>query len=88
MSNDDSTVFITRREFYSALAIVWAYIWLLLGDQLRIDEGRWSVWALWGAALLMMVAYSWQANRAARSLKTAGRQDGGEDAEEEGRVSG
>jgi hypothetical protein len=62
MAHGDETLSITRREFYGALTIVWAYIWVVIGALLRF-EGRWTTGILWLASLMMVVAYSWQIRR-------------------------
>ncbi len=48
---------VTRREFYSALVIIWIYIMLVLGNLFKADE-RWTTGLLWAASLLMVIAYS------------------------------
>jgi hypothetical protein len=57
---DDSSTFVTRRELYSSLSLVWLYILLVLGDLLRIDW-RWSTGILWGAALFMSLFFTFSA---------------------------
>jgi hypothetical protein len=37
MPGDNDSLFVTRREFYGALALVWCYIALTLGDLLRVE---------------------------------------------------
>lgn len=56
MSRDNGSVPVTRREFYSALALIWLYIALVLGDLTRI-ETRWTTVILFLAAIVSAFSY-------------------------------
>jgi hypothetical protein len=57
MVGDNQPALVTRREFHSALAILWVYIFLALGDLARI-EGSWTTMALALAASAMATVYA------------------------------
>ena len=57
MADGDKSMFVTRREFYAALVVVWLYIMIVIGDLQRI-EWRWTMAIMWGVSILMMVSYS------------------------------
>jgi hypothetical protein len=65
MTNGDKPVYITRREFYGALGIVWFYIMLVLGDLFRL-ESRWTTGILWLASFVLAMTYVAQASLGAR----------------------
>jgi ribosomal protein L7/L12 len=50
------SIYLTRREFYTALGIVWLYIFLVLGDLVRLQERSTTI-ILMVAALLMTFVY-------------------------------
>jgi hypothetical protein len=54
---DDRRVYVTRREFYGALTIVWVYIMFVLGDLFRREE-RLTTGMLWAASFLMVLLYT------------------------------
>ena len=53
----DRSAHVTRREFYSAMLVVWLYIMLVIGDLLRF-ESRWTMQILFFASLLTMFFYA------------------------------
>jgi len=57
MVTTDKSAPVTRREFYSALVVIWLYMALVLGDLLRI-EGHWTTGVLWAASIMCLLAYS------------------------------
>ena len=63
---DDTSVYVTRRELYSSLSIVWLYIAIVLADLLRIDW-RWSMGIICGAALFMSLFFTYNALKQKRS---------------------
>lgn len=69
MSDGNNTLNVTRREFYSALVVVWLYIMLVTGDLARVG-GSWTNWILWAASLFMVVAYSIKGFRARAASKS------------------
>lgn len=71
MADGDKSARVTRREFYGALVVIWMYIWLVIGDLLRI-EWRWSTAILWLASLFLFVVYSVVSLRAGRGAGPAG----------------
>ena len=66
MADSEKSGQVTRREFYGALVVIWFYIWLVIGDLLRIEQ-RWTTAILWLASLLMFLAYTVISLRAGRS---------------------
>jgi ribosomal protein L7/L12 len=64
MSKSDKPVFITRREFYSALVALWLFILLVLGVLMRLDS-QWTTVVLFLAAMAIAIGYIVQASRAA-----------------------
>jgi hypothetical protein len=58
MSRGDGPVYVTRREFFAALTIVWLYIMLVLSELWRRDEERWTMGVLWAASGLMVLVYT------------------------------
>jgi hypothetical protein len=66
MTNGDKPVYITRREFYGALWVVWLSIMLVLGDLLRI-EWRWTTAILCLASFVMAMVYMVQVSRAVQA---------------------
>ena len=66
MADSEKSGQVTRREFYGALVVIWFYIWLVIGDLLRIER-RWTTAILWLASLLMFLAYTVISLRAGRS---------------------
>jgi hypothetical protein len=65
MAEGERPVYVTRREFYGALVMVWLYIQLAFGDLLRI-EWRWPTGLIWLASFAVMVLYLVQSIRAGR----------------------
>jgi ribosomal protein L7/L12 len=63
MSKIDKPVFITRREFYSALVVLWLFIMLVLGVLMRLDS-QWTTVVLFLAAMAIALGYIVQASRA------------------------
>jgi ribosomal protein L7/L12 len=64
MSKSEKPVFITRREFYSALVVLWIHIMLVLGVLMRLDS-QWTTVVLFLAAMAIATVYIVQASRAA-----------------------
>jgi hypothetical protein len=56
MADCDKPVYITRTEFYGALALVWLYIMLVIGDLIRL-EWRWTMGLLMLASCVMMISF-------------------------------
>jgi len=69
MANGDKSIYVTRREFYGALVIVWLYIMLVIGDQIRL-EWRWTMGILMLASCLMMISFAVLAFRASQTRGT------------------
>jgi hypothetical protein len=57
MAEADKSTHVTRREFYSALSLLWLYIMVVIGDLLKSDPS-FSKWILWGGPLLLWLTYS------------------------------
>jgi hypothetical protein len=57
MAEADKSTYVTQREFYSALSLLWLYIALVIGHLLTNDPSL-SKWLLWGVSLLLAFTYS------------------------------
>jgi hypothetical protein len=75
MNSEDKSLYVTRRDFYTALTIVWSYIMLILADLLRI-EFRKTTAVLCAASVGMIFAYAWQGLREGRTPPTASQPSG------------
>ncbi len=57
MSKTDNSLYVTCREFYSALMIVWLYILLVIGDLMRLEGRSGTRFLLWAASFFMTAVY-------------------------------
>jgi hypothetical protein len=57
MADDSSNPPVTRKEFYVALAMIWLYIAIVIGQFLK-DDAKWSLYVLFAAALIMTFTFS------------------------------
>jgi hypothetical protein len=57
MTDQGGGRFVTRRDFYSALSIIWLYIFLVIGELLR-EDSRWTKWVLWAVSAVSMLMYA------------------------------
>jgi hypothetical protein len=57
MAESSTTPTVTRKEFYSALSLIWLYIMLVIG-QLLNDDAKWTLYVLFAAALVMSLTFS------------------------------
>jgi hypothetical protein len=57
MTDTEKAMYVTRREFYVALMIVWIYIMLVIGDMMRLEEHSVSRFLLWAASFFMAFVY-------------------------------
>ncbi len=56
---------VTRREFFSALSLVWLYIALVIGDLMRMEQ-RWTTMVLFAASVMMLCVYAFLGFQAMR----------------------
>ncbi len=71
MGGGTEPIYVTRKEFYLGLSIVWLYIMLVVGDLMRL-EARWSTRILWLGSCLLLIVYLVAGTRAGR--KAAGKE--------------
>jgi hypothetical protein len=57
MADDSTNPPVTRKEFYVALAMIWLYIAIVIGQFLN-DDAKWSLYVLFAAALIMTFTFS------------------------------
>ncbi len=74
MSSNEVTI--SRRDFYSSLAVVWMFIMIILHKQLIASPNNpgWQDYLIWGSALGMTFvysAYAWKERRRLRSAPAA-----------------
>jgi hypothetical protein len=72
MVNGDKRIFVTRREFYGGLALVWAYIMLVISELIR-REWRWTMGLLLLASCVVTILFSVLAFRSSRMGATGNR---------------
>ena len=72
MPDENKSLYVTRVQFYTALAVVWLYIMLVIGDLQRVDA-RVSTGVLWVASLGGVILYSVMSFRARRSSRSGNR---------------
>jgi len=74
MADDSTNPPVTRKEFYIALAMIWLYIAIVIGQFMK-DDGKWSLYILFAAALIMTVSFSIAGIRIAGKSKRTDKAD-------------
>lgn len=61
MLRNNQSLPISRKDFYRALTVIWAFLWLLAAALRSADA--WTVGLLWIASLVMVITYALQVLR-------------------------
>jgi len=57
MADDSTNPPVTRKEFYIALAMIWIFMAIVIGQLLKSDA-QWSLYVLFAAALILTFTFS------------------------------
>jgi hypothetical protein len=71
MPRHDQPMPLSRKDFYRALTVIWAFLWLLAAALHNAE--LWSTGLLWVASLVMVVTYALQVLRELPADKSDGR---------------
>jgi hypothetical protein len=74
MADNGTNPPVTRKEFYVALAMIWLYIAIVIGQFLK-DDAKWSLYVLFAAALIMTFTFSIAGIRIAGKSKRTEKSD-------------